>query len=363
MADNSVLDSKDMKILELVTEDGKLPLKKIAATVRLSREAVAYRLKRLEQLNILRNCVAKIDMTRFYQSSYLILFRFFSRLSPESQEKRIKFLMSSPYVMWVASLSGEYDIAASFLTRDTSDLLNFISSIEKEFTGGLKYDLLTYSKEIKNSFKDVFSTTKQLPKPSEGFIMESFSPAQFVDLDDTSKLLLYALSKNAKMTNAELSKLTNLSEEGVRQRIKNLENKSLITGYRYLVNIYNMDMEIYHILLRFQNMTDEKENEMRMYIQTNPNFYYAARLIGNYHLTICITARDRFHFQEIVNELRSRFSDNIARLRTQTIFGEYKHTYLPPACCRDIKGFDKIEKEFEEKYEFFHDAKSAAKQS
>jgi DNA-binding Lrp family transcriptional regulator len=355
MAEKGVVDSKDLKILEFVTEDGKIPLRKIASMLRISKESVAYRMKRLEQLDILRNCVAKIDMTRFYQNSYLILFRF-SQTSPELQKERIEFIASSPYVMWVASLSGEYDVASSFLARDSADLTDFIRSIEEKFSSGLKYELFAYSREFKNSFKDVFRTAKKLPKPADGFMMRAFSSKQLVEVDDKDKILLYALSKNAKMTNAALSKLTGLSEEGVRQRIKNLEKGGVITGYRYLVNIYNMNMEIYQVMLRFQNLTREKEDEIKMFIQTNPNFYYSARLIGNYNVTICLTARNRFHLQEIMDSLRNRFTDNISKYNSQIIFGEYKHTYLPPACCRDVKGFQKIEDEFESKYAFAREA-------
>jgi len=150
-----------------------------------------------------------------------------------------------------------------------------------------------------------------LPKPAEGFMMESFSPSQMVKIDDIDKLLLYSLSKNAKITNAELSKLTAISEEAVRKRIKNLEHQKIITGYRYLVNIYNMNMETYTIFLCFDNLSPEKENALRMYIQTNPNVYYSARFIGKYNVVIGVTAKDRLQFQDILDEIRNRYSNDI----------------------------------------------------
>jgi len=115
----AILDKKDMRIVELVTEDGRLPLKQIASKVQLSREAVSYRIKRLEGKNILRNCVAKIDMTKFYQSSYYILFRF-RNTSRELQKERIKFLVESPYVMWVGAL-----IDVNKITITSNNLLMF----------------------------------------------------------------------------------------------------------------------------------------------------------------------------------------------------------------------------------------------
>lgn len=355
MAGNSVLDAKDMKVMELVTEDGRLSLNTVASKVRLSREAVAYRIKRLQELNILRNCVAKIDMTRFYQCSYYVLFRF-RKTSPDLHRQRIEALAASPYVMWVGSLSGEYDIAASFLTRDTSDLLDFVRYLENLFTD-LNYELMIYTREFKNSHKDIFRTSKGLPEPADGFMMRSFAKSKILAPDDIDMIILYALSKNANITNAELGGMTGLSAEAVRQRIKQLEHSGLITGYRYLINIYNMNMEVYAVYLRFENLTQQKEDELRMYIQTLPNVYYSARLIGKYNVQIGLTARDRFHFQDIVDEIRNRFSESISICHTHIVFGENKHTYFPPACCKHIKGFDSIENEFESKYAFKYDTR------
>ncbi|MBW2972472.1 Lrp/AsnC family transcriptional regulator, partial [Candidatus Woesearchaeota archaeon] len=206
MGEKGVVDSKDLKILEMVTEDGKVQLRKIASKLKISKESAAYRLKRLEQLDILRNCVAKIDMTRFYQSSYYILFRF-RKNSPELLKKRIDILVRSPYVMWVGSFSGKYDLAASFLTRDTSDLLDFIRCVEEEFSDS-HYELMTYTREFKNSFKDIFRTAKGLPAPADGFMMRTFSPKQILSPDDKDMIIMYALSKNAKITNSELAGMT-----------------------------------------------------------------------------------------------------------------------------------------------------------
>jgi len=355
----SVLDVKDMKIMELVTEDGRLSLNTVASKVRLSREAVAYRIRRLQDMNVLRNCVAKIDMTRFYQSSYYILFRF-RKTSPELHRQRIEALAASPYVMWVGSLSGEYDVAASFLARDTSDLLDFIRYLENQFTD-LAYELMIYTREFKNSYKDIFRTSKGLPEPADGFMMRSFSKSKIVHPDETDLVVLYSLSKNANITNAELGRVTGLSAEAVRQRIKQLEHGGIITGYRYLINIYNMNMEIYAVYLRFENLTQQKEDGLRTYIQTMPNVYYSARLIGKYNVQLGISARDRFHFQDIIDELKNRFSEDISLCHTHIVFGENKHTYFPPAFCRGIKGFDKIESEFEKKYAFKYDTRAGVR--
>ncbi|NQU78506.1 AsnC family transcriptional regulator [Candidatus Woesearchaeota archaeon] len=354
-AKKGVVDNKDLKILEIVTEQGKVPLKKISSEMRMPKESVAYRLKRLEQLNILRNCVAKINMTKFYQNSYYILFRF-RKTSPELLKQRVKILVSSPYVMWVGSLSGKYDLAASFITRDTSDLLDFMRGVEARFAD-THYELMTYTREFKNSFKDIFRTAKGLPEPAKGFMMRSFSPEQLISPDDKDFIIIYALSKNARITNAELAKLTGLSEEGVRQRIKQLEKNGIITGYRYLVNIYNMDHEIYAVFLRFENLNQKLEEEIKMYLQTLPEVYYSARFIGRYHVLVGLTARDRFHFQDLMGGLRNRFSDRLSGCQVHIVFGEHKHTYFPPACCKHVKGFDKIEKDFEKKYQFTNNAR------
>jgi len=326
---NSIkLDLKDNKILKLITENAKLPSKSIAKEVGLTREAVDYRIKRLENTGIISQYVTKIDMTRFCQNAYMMFLRM-SKITPLKFNKVTNFFIKDPLTMWVSSLSGEWDLATSFLTKDSLDLTKKISDVENVLGENLReYGLLTYTREIKNTYEDLF-LPKERKTFDNKFMMREFSRERFVNLDTIDKKIVTLLAKNAKISNKEIAKEVGLTEEAVRQRIKNLEKTEVIRGYRAIIDIYKLNLEIYYVLMKFTRVDSLREKEIDTYFNSHPNVYYCARTAGRYDLIACITAKDRMHFHEILTEMRNRFSSILKEFSTNVIFKEYKHIYLP----------------------------------
>ena len=89
------IDVKDRKLLEILTDNAKIPLNLLAKQVALSREAAAYRIKRLKKLGILTRIVAKVDMTRFYANAYAMFLRFY-KLNDEFLKEAIDFFSKNP---------------------------------------------------------------------------------------------------------------------------------------------------------------------------------------------------------------------------------------------------------------------------
>jgi len=321
------LDDKDNKILRILTENARIPLKKIAKEIGVSREVVDYRIRRLEKLGIINHYVAKIDMTKFCQNSYGIFLRL-TNISQTNLKKLINFFVNNPLTMWTSTMSGEWDIITSFLTRNSTDLNDFLKGLESIAGKNLKeYGLLTYIKEIKNTFEDLFPVKKGKIK-KEMFMMKTF-PGKTIQLDEKDKKLLILLSQNAKLTNKKLSKYVKLTEEGVRQRIKNLQKNGVIRGYRALIDIYKLNLEIYYVLMKFNRINDKIEKDLEIFFENNPNVFYCARVVGKYDLIACITAKNRIHFHKILSNIRNQFSHNLKDFSTNIIFEEHKHTYLP----------------------------------
>jgi Lrp/AsnC family transcriptional regulator, leucine-responsive regulatory protein len=53
-----------------------------------------------------------------------------------------------------------------------------------------------------------------------------------IDIDDINRILLRALSENARMSYAELGRLVDLSPPAVAERVRRLEEQGLVRGYR-----------------------------------------------------------------------------------------------------------------------------------
>ncbi len=337
----TMLDVKDRKLLEIYTDNAKLPIRQLAKMIGVSREVAQYRIKRLKQKGIVKRVVAKIDMTRFYQNAYAMFLRF-SKLDEQFLKEAIEFFAANPYIMWVSALSGEYDIGTSFLTRTPNDLGLFMQTMERQFGKNLKeYDLFPYEAEYKNTFRGAFLT--KTATLSEALIKD-FTPQKLIaELDDKDRTILYALSKDAELTNAQLGGLVELSEEAVRLRIKNYEKTGIIKGYRGLVDLTRLGLSLYYIFLRFDNMSTAQEKTFETYVHMNPHIYYCAKIIGKYNVQASVWANSPTHFQAILADIRNTFTENLSSFRSQLMFAENQNTYFPPAAIlgqADVKKVD-----------------------
>lgn len=326
-----LLDVKDRKILEIFTDNASMPIGQLAKHVGVSREVAAYRLKRLKQLGIMPRIVARVDMTKFYSTAYIMYLRF-SKLDQEFLKRAAQFFKSNPYVLWAASLGGEYDIGTSFVSRTPHDLAVFMRSMEQAFGKNLQqYDLFPYEKELKNTYRVLF-TGKDIML-SEAIMQKFTSPADLA-LDDKDKLILYALSQDAELTNEQLSRLVDLSEEAVRLRKKNYEKTGVIKGYRAIIDVSKMSLSMYYVFLKF-DMNPFLEKKIETYVQSNRYVLYCAKIIGKFNIQACIWATSPAHYQIILQEVRNTFSDSLLEFRSQIIFTEHKQTYFPPAAIMD----------------------------
>ena len=267
------LDAKDVKLLQNYCENATMPLKLLAKKIGLSREATAYRIKRLTKEGLITRIAAKIDASRFYPNAYCLFLRF-SKLNDAIRNMAVDVLVKNENTMWVTTAGGEFDLITSFLTQNSEQLARIIKQLESALGKNLKdYAVLTYEKEYKNRFSDLFDEQGTIEHTPH--IIRAYQPAG--TLDDADLTLLYALSLNANLTNKQLSEMTSLTPEAVRIRIKNLEKQNLIHGYRAMLDICKLKRETYYLLIKFDGLSAENEQKLQTYILQNKHIYYSAK--------------------------------------------------------------------------------------
>lgn len=322
------LDAKDIKLLRSYCEDANIPLKTLAKTIGLSREATAYRIKRLMKEGLITRIAAKIDASRFYPNAHCIFLRF-SKLSETIRNAAVDVFVKNTNTMWVTTSGGEYDLIASLLTQNAQQLTALIKELENALNGALKeYAVLTYEREYKNRFSDLFDEKGDINHTPH--VLREHHPLE--PLDEEDQTLLYALSLNAQLTNAQLGEMTKLTPEAVRLRVKQLEKKNIIHGYRAMLDICKLKRETYYLLLKFDTLSQEQEKKLQTYILQNKHIYYSAKTVGAYNCIASMFVRNREELQTFLDDIRNTFSDCLSEIHAPILFKEYKHTYFPPAC-------------------------------
>ncbi len=122
------MNSIDKKILELLQENARMPLKQIAKEVFLSSPAVSARIAKLESEGLIRHYTTIVDP---YQLGYHIKAFVSLEISPAQKAEVYPYLRSHPNVLECDCVTGNYSLFIKVMFKSTMDLDKFIGEIQK----------------------------------------------------------------------------------------------------------------------------------------------------------------------------------------------------------------------------------------
>jgi Lrp/AsnC family leucine-responsive transcriptional regulator len=135
------MDEIDREILSVLERDARVSYKDLADRVSLSANAVAERVRRLQERGIITRFTAELDPAAFGLTlRALIEVKMESSTSAEQFEARAA---STPGVVRAFVTTGRYDWVLEVIARDQQDLQRIIEALR---AGGLARD--TYSRII-----------------------------------------------------------------------------------------------------------------------------------------------------------------------------------------------------------------------
>ncbi len=139
-----------------------------------------------------------------------------------------------------------------------------------------------------------------------------------INLDKKDWKILGELDIDARQGYSKIAKKVGLSKEVVRYRIKNLEDKRIIKGYRFFINTKMLGYEAYKWYLQLENITDELLKKIIDELNQEPLIAWVSTLTGRWDLAIASLCRSTHEFNNLMNRYLFKYSSQI-RNATYTI--------------------------------------------
>lgn len=141
-----------------------------------------------------------------------------------------------------------------------------------------------------------------------------------MEIDRTDQRILALLSKNARMTNKELSYEIGLSASSVHERLKRLQASDLIAGTYTDVRLDRLGLSLKALL--FIQMAEHQKTELDRFLREILKIpeVRAGRMVGGrFDAIVEVVTRDTSHLHRLVVE---RFSsrEEISRIETSIVF-------------------------------------------
>jgi DNA-binding Lrp family transcriptional regulator len=132
-----------------------------------------------------------------------------------------------------------------------------------------------------------------------------------VQLDNISGKILGILAMHARMSIVDLAEHTGLSRDIISYRIKKMCEDKIIVQYRCSLNLPELGIRHYKLILRMTNFTNEAEKQIKAYISMHKKATQLLKIIGSYDLEIEYEVESEDELYSIITELRQEFASYI----------------------------------------------------
>ena len=123
-----ILDDTDKKIIELLQQNGRTPLKKIADEVFLSPPTVSARIDRLEKDGVITGYSAHVNPEAF---DYHIKAFINLEVEPVQKKEFYPYIEAIPNVVECNCVTGDYSMLIEVFFHTTTDLDLFIGQLQR----------------------------------------------------------------------------------------------------------------------------------------------------------------------------------------------------------------------------------------
>ena len=343
------LDLKDKKIISILGENCRTTPTTIGKLINLSKHSVRYRINQLKQKDIYRGNFTVLNPFVLNFPTYFVLVKLKSMI-PEKEEKIIRFFENHPFIIWVAQTQGSYDFNIMIVAKDITHFDKLLKEIQKKLTNSLKDIKVLHMTKV-NSFDVVpLELGKELGIKIEKKKADSSFSSLLKKIHAHSKeerikptmkeiLILKEIAENATLSLQEISEKTKIKPDTVKNTIKNLIKKNVILAFRPKMNVSFLKFHVYIIYFRLYPGTNEaKRKEFEEYFKNSIYTSCEVEFSGSYYDVMSfICGKNPVDFNNVVKDIKNKFSDIIEDYDTDLVLTDYKINFFPKGMLGIIK--------------------------
>jgi len=317
------IDLKNRKILYELDIDSRQSLSQIGKKVGLPKNVIAYRLKKLEENNVINCYYTVIDSLKLGYIS-LRLYLTYQYTTPEIQKEIIEYFKNNKYTWWFGAFEGRFDLAVLMWVKDLNDFYSFWKETLKRY---------------RYYFQDqVFSIYIQTYLYRYSYLLENYDikdreryeitgGGKKIDIDDLDFKILKILSENARKPVTEIANILKTTPTVISYRIKKLIKKKIILGFRINLNIAKLGYQWFKVDIDLKDYS--KRKNIIDYIKTNPHLIIVDESAGVADLELEFHLKNLNELHIIMEDLNSKFPKIVKNYRYIYATNVYKMHYIP----------------------------------
>jgi Lrp/AsnC family leucine-responsive transcriptional regulator len=319
------LDVKDRELLYEIDLDARLGTSELGKRIGMSQEGTFYRLKRLEKLNVISGYMTLINFGKIGYTGYAVYAKF-QNVTREEKKNVIEELKQNDHIYWIAEFGGNFDITFAIMAKNIvhfneifTEISNKYNNVLKDFKVAIRVELVQFPRDY---LIEKGTSKKKTPRFGKFIELEK--------LDKLDELILKEMAKNARISSIQLSKRIKKPISTVTSRLKKLKKKGIIQGYSAQIRSQEFGYQSYQLFINTRNMTKERQKDFFAYCKSHPNIIFYIETVGKWNFEIIYEIEDQKRLQELIIDIRTKFSDIIFDVESIVLFDHYvKYNQYP----------------------------------
>ncbi len=308
-----------MKILRELDFDARQPISQIARTIGLSTEVTAYRIKQLEQKGIIKGYYPVIDISKL---GYMFCrFRLVvENLNSQIEEEIMQLAKENKNVGWVI-ISGSCTVGIVLYAKSIREAEESYTQLISRFPTAIKSKEFSVAHRIYHFRKNYLYNTIE----DEQLV---WGGGNVIAIDDIDRKLLFSLTQNARMKYTDLATQVGLTPMAVLNRVKEMQKKKLILGFRCSLDLKKLGYNHHKIYLYLQNVSTPRKETLKEMLRTHQNVVYITEALGKSDLEFEMHVKADHEVHDFMKELREKFPE-IKNFENTIFYREEIVRYMP----------------------------------
>lgn len=310
------MDSLDKKIIFELDRNSRQSISQLSKKLKKNRNVIEYRIKTLEEKGIIRQYITTLDPGTLGLMAWNVYLEF-QNTTPEIEEEIISYLEQRKNVWWIAVTTGKWNVIYSIVVKNVQEFYYTVRRFNEKYGSHVLNQSLASHVEI-----DILSRGYLVDQDSES--SPWFRTYETVELDETDKIILKKLAKNARISSVELARSLNITSTSVTRRIKELVRKGVIVKFRLDLDVQKYGYKYFKILIHLKNITKRGDTELKEYCRRLRNVFHYEKKIGPWMLEIELDEKDYSDVYKTLKKMKETFPDYIKNYDIMIIYKQCK---------------------------------------
>ncbi|MFA6460775.1 MAG: Lrp/AsnC family transcriptional regulator [Candidatus Woesearchaeota archaeon] len=324
------IDVIDKKIAFLLCKNSRLSNTAIAKALKIKREVVSYRIKKMVERDFLYGFITRINPRKL---GFMIHFVYLKLKTPSNEKELMNELVEHPEITNLKNVGGRFDIYMEITTKNVEEFDHFLRKIlDKHGEMVHDYSILQSVSEkpmdldllLEENNKELNRLKTLTESKGSSFHKELETQSKDnhpVELETLDKQILNIIKLNCRSNLKDIAKEVHSNYPLVHRKIKKMIENGVITTFTIFFSLAHLGLQMYPVLFNLRNLD---ENKFLTYLDSHPYVLWSHKLVGNWNYQVNIFARNNAHFHDILNDIRENFSENIVSFDTMMVFSSLK---------------------------------------